>query len=211
VLAVLDDRGALTAARTAAAAALATDALAPPGPTTLGIVGTGVQARLAAPWLRHLRTVDRVLVAGRRPEAVRALAAGVPGAEPATIDDVLRGADAILTATASTAALFPADAAPDRPRHVTALGADMPGKQELPAELFRGATVVVDDLAQALDHGDLHHAVAAGTARAADVRTLGSVLRDGAPRPAGGTSIADLTGVGALDAAVAGAVLDALA
>lgn len=208
VLAVLDDEGWLTAARTAAAAALATDALAPPGSLTLGIIGTGVQAGLAPEWLRLLRPVERVLVAGRRPEAAAALARRIEGAAAVAPSEVLAQADAIVTATASTEPLFSADEA--RPGvHFTALGADMPGKQELPAALFEHATVVVDDLDQAMDHGDLGHAARAGTASAAAAWLLGDVLRDRLRAPAGATTIADLTGVGALDAAVADAVLAA--
>jgi ornithine cyclodeaminase len=209
VLAVLDDRGSLTAARTAAAGALATDALAPAGPLTLGVIGTGVQASLAAPWLRHLRTVERVLFAGRRAEAVEALAAQTPGGEASSIAELLEQADAIVTTTASTVPLFEAGDARRPELHVTALGADIHGKQELPAELFRGAFVVVDDRAQTLDHGDLSHAVAAGAADPDAAIELGVLLRDRPPRPPG-TTIADLTGVGALDAAVADAVLVAL-
>lgn len=208
VLAVLDDEGWLTAARTAAAAALATDALAPPGSLTLGIIGTGVQAGLALEWLRLLRPVERVLVAGRRPVATAALARRIEGAAAVAPSEVLAQADAIVTATASTEPLFSADEA--RPGvHFTALGADMPGKQELPAALFENATVVVDDIDQAMDHGDLAHAARAGTASAAAAWLLGDVLRDRLRGPAGATTIADLTGVGALDAAVADAVLAA--
>jgi ornithine cyclodeaminase/alanine dehydrogenase-like protein (mu-crystallin family) len=209
VLAVLDDRGWLTAARTAAAAALATDALATPGPLTLGIVGTGVQASLAPEWLRLLRPVQRVLVAGRRPEAARELAQRSEGAVATTLTDLLAHADAIVTATASTRALFPVTSITPG-THFTALGADMPGKQELPEQLFTEAFVTVDDLDQASNHGELAHAVRAGTAHPDRVTLLGSVLRDQPPRPPNITTIADLAGVGALDAAVAEKLLAAV-
>jgi ornithine cyclodeaminase/alanine dehydrogenase-like protein (mu-crystallin family) len=202
VLAILDDRGWLTATRTAAAAALATDALAPPGPLTLGVIGTGTQASLAADWLRLLRPVKSVLIAGRRPEAARDLAQRIGGAAAASLSDVLAQADVVLTATASATALFPANAA--RPgTHFTALGADMPGKQELPEGLFAAACVTVDDLDQASDHGELAHALRARVLTADRVMLLGSVLRDQPDRPPNVTTIADLTGVGALDAALA--------
>lgn len=209
VEAVLDDGGWLTAVRTAAATALATDALAPPGRLTLGVVGTGTQARLAPAWLALLRPLDRVLVSGRRPEAARALAATIEGGEAVTLPELLRAADAVVTATASTAPLFQAtDARPGT--HFTAVGADMPGKHELPPELLADAQVVVDDRDQAADHGDLAAAIRAGTASAADAVLLGDVLRDGRRRRPGETTIADLTGVGAVDAAVAEAVLTAV-
>jgi ornithine cyclodeaminase/alanine dehydrogenase-like protein (mu-crystallin family) len=208
ILAVLDDRGWLTAARTAAAAALATDALARPGPLTLGIIGTGTQARLAAQWLRLLRPVERVLISGRRPEAACELARKTDGAVATSLEELLAQADAVITATASTRALFPASAATSG-THFTALGADMPGKQELPEALFVEACVVVDDLEQAIDHGDLAHALRAGTTHSDRVTLLGSLLRDGHHAPPNATTIADLTGVGAVDAALADKLLAA--
>lgn len=91
-------------------------------------------------------------------------------------------------------------------RHVTAIGTDLPGKSELPpALLARANTICTDDHEQCLDHGDFGNAVRAGVV-ASDVDTaVGTVLRDGFAGPAGLT-IADLTGVGATDAAVASAV-----
>jgi ornithine cyclodeaminase/alanine dehydrogenase-like protein (mu-crystallin family) len=202
VLAILADNGWLTAWRTAAASALATDALSRPGPLTLAIIGTGRQARLAADWHRRLRPLRRVIITGRRPEAVASLAQDIGAQAAATIVDALAAADAVVTATASTEPLFAAPAV--RPgTHITALGADLPGKQELPIDLLSGALLVADDLNQTLDHGDLSFGMRAGLVDPTDVHLLGHVLRDGIERPPGAITIADLTGVGALDAAVA--------
>jgi ornithine cyclodeaminase/alanine dehydrogenase-like protein (mu-crystallin family) len=202
VLAILDDYGWLTAWRTAAAAALATDVLSRPGPLTLAIIGTGLQARLAAEWHRLLRPLRRVIIAGRRPEAVASFAR-VPGVETApTIADALAVADAVVTATASTKPLFAAAAV--RPgTHITAVGADLPGKQELPVDLLTTAVLIADDLEQTLDHGDLAQGMRAGFIDPTVVRLLGQVLRDGFERPSDAITVADLTGVGAVDAAVA--------
>lgn len=59
IRALLDDRGLLTAWRTAAAGALITHAMARPGADTLGVFGTGEQARLQASWLAKLRPSAR--------------------------------------------------------------------------------------------------------------------------------------------------------
>lgn len=86
----------------------------------------------------------------------------------------------------------------------------MPGKNELPPELFAAAGLIVtDDHDQCLDHGDFGNAVRAGHARPGVDVAAGTVLRAGGADPAL-FSIADLTGVGAVDAAVACAVLDHL-
>jgi ornithine cyclodeaminase/alanine dehydrogenase-like protein (mu-crystallin family) len=94
---------------------------------------------------------------------------------------------------------------------IAAVGADSPDKSELAPVLFRGATVVVDLLSQALAMGDLRHAVAAGAVSAAQVHAeLGEVV---AGRKAGRTgddeiAIFDSTGMGIQDVASAARVYE---
>ncbi|MFF7215123.1 ornithine cyclodeaminase family protein [Streptomyces sp. NPDC008238] len=209
VRAVLDDGGRLTAWRTAAAGALAGHALARPGARSVGVFGTGEQARLQVRWLAMLRPVGRVHVHGRDARRTGALcehlAAHGLDAVPATAAEAA-AADVVVTATPATAPVL--DAAAVRPgAHVTAVGADMPHKNELPPALFsRAAVIATDDHEQCLHHGDLAHAVRAGAVRAdADV-PLGALLVTPPERADAAVTIADLTGVGALDAAVASAV-----
>ncbi|WP_415853321.1 ornithine cyclodeaminase family protein [Sinomonas sp. G460-2] len=213
---VLADEGWITAWRTAAVGALATHTLAPPEITEVGILGTGLQARLQIEWLDKLRPLGSVKVWGRRANAAQKLsadlcAAGID-ARASDLEDVMQQ-DCIITATASTAPLAPS-AAFQQVRHVTALGADMPGKMELPSELFARATeVVTDDHEQCLEYSDFGIAVREGFIPGTADVPLGFVLRDGlgpSGRDPNALTIADLTGVGATDAAVANAVIDAL-
>ena len=154
-----------------------------------------------------LRPINRVRVWGRRPEAAEKLceafrASGLD-ARPDALEE---GAPCVITTTAARTPL-PAEAFRNA-IHVTGVGTDMPGKHELPDELFADALVATDDHGQCLDHGDFGNAVRAGVI-AADVDVaVGAVLRDGRPEHSG-RSIADLTGIGASDAAVASAVLRA--
>ncbi len=207
--AVLADEGWLTAWRTAAAGALITHALAPAEVSEVAVLGTGLQARLQVEWLTILRPLTLVKVWGRHAAAVRRLCADLQDAGiaacPAGIDEAA-GTACVITATAATAPLAPA-AAFGSAGHVTAIGADMPGKNELPPALFaRAAVIATDDHAQCLDHGDFGNAVRTGhVAPDADI-PVGVILRDGMHARTG-PSIADLTGVGAADAGVAAAVL----
>jgi ornithine cyclodeaminase len=96
--------------------------------------------------------------------------------------------------------------------HITAVGSDLPDKQELEPSLLARSTVVADHLAQCLTQGEIHHAVAAGTITAADVHAELGEIAAGSKR--GRTSkdevtVADLTGVGVLDAAMANYVVAA--
>lgn len=182
----------------------------------MGVFGTGAQARLQVRWLAMLRPVGRVLVHGRDGGRAAALcehlAAHGLSAGPASAAEAA-GADIVVTATPATSPVLDADAV--RPgAHVTAVGADMPHKNELPPALFaRAAVIATDDHEQCLHHGDLAHAVRAGAVpHDADV-PLGALLRtppdrrDRRDRTDATVTIADLTGVGALDAAVASAVV----
>ncbi|MFE4518467.1 hypothetical protein ACFRMQ_30290 [Kitasatospora sp. NPDC056783] len=89
---------------------------------------------------------------------------------------------------------------------------DMPHKNELPAALFaRAALIATDDHRQCLDHGDFGHAVRAGSTAESGDTPFGLLLEGPVDRPDGAITVADLTGVGAVDAALASAVLRELA
>ncbi|MEV0986873.1 ornithine cyclodeaminase family protein [Streptomyces sp. NPDC049949] len=211
--AILDDRGLLTAWRTAAAGALITHTMARPDASTLAVFGTGEQARLQATWLAELRPIATVLVHGRTVHKANALCeqlhtAGLR-ARPATAQEAA-AADMIITTTPATAPVLDASYVREG-AHVTGIGADMPHKNELPPELFaRAQLIATDDHAQCLDHGDFGHAVRAGaTAPDSDV-PVGRLLKTPPDRLETAITVADLTGVGALDAALASAILHRL-
>jgi ornithine cyclodeaminase len=121
--------------------------------------------------------------------------------------DGLDGAACVIATTAARSAL-PAEAFRSAV-HITGIGTDMPGKGELPVEVFAGAVIATDDHEQCLDHGDFGNAVRAGVVAADVDLAVGAVLRDGVVDRVR-RSVADLTGIGAADAAVAGAVLGQL-
>jgi ornithine cyclodeaminase len=174
------------------------------------VFGTGLQARLQVEWLARLRPIDQVLVSGREQQATARFCAalGVP-ARPAAPEHTA-SSQIIITATPATTPLFPA-AAISRGAHVTGIGTDMPHKNELPPPLFaRAAVIATDDHLQCLHHGDLRHAVRGGEVAAdADV-AIGTILRDGLDRRQGDITVADLTGIGAADAALATAITSSL-
>jgi ornithine cyclodeaminase len=210
---VLDDKGWLTNARTAAAGALAAQAGAPSGVTGVGIVGTGEQAELQAKWTCRLLGIEAVTVFGRTASHVqdyveRMTRDGFSVTVAPDIPSLMQSCNLVITTTPSKAALIMAgDVRPGT--HIVAMGTDNPGKQELDAALFaRAAVIMVDDHDQCVHHGDLGHAVRGGLVpEDADI-ALGAVLAGERP---GRTSdnditIADLTGIAAEDMAVAGLV-----
>jgi ornithine cyclodeaminase len=209
--ALLQDGGWLTAWRTAAATVVAASILAPRTQLPIGVVGTGLQARLALEWLPEVFGSRPCIVWGRSVTKARTLTEAAGSASrPVTaverIEALLEACDVVVTCTPAQAPLFAA--ASVRPgTHIVALGADSPGKQELPAELFRGAArVLTDDHAQCLDHGDFGAAVRAGAVGADADTLLGVALAAHQPLERGpdDVTIVDLTGIAAEDIAIAG-------
>jgi ornithine cyclodeaminase len=210
--AVLLDHGRLTDLRTAAAGAVAARALAPPTAACIGVLGAGVQARLQLRLLAAVTPCREVAAWSRTRARAERLAedAARDGFRVTVLDyavAVAERADLLVTTTAARGPLFPADAV--RPgTHVTAVGADAPGKQELdPALLGRAALVVADSVSQCAHHGELAHALAAGAVRLDDVRELGALLDAPAPRGAADITVCDLTGVAVQDIVIARHVL----
>ncbi|MGZ8567554.1 MAG: ornithine cyclodeaminase family protein [Actinomycetota bacterium] len=205
-LAVLLDGGYLTDLRTGAAGGVAARHLAREDAAVVGVLGTGIQARRQVGALRVVRpSVAEVRVWGRDAAKAAAAADAVRGVPVGTVEEAVRDADVVVTCTASREPLVRAAwLAPGA--HVTAVGSDGPGKQELDPEVLRRANVLVMDAKeQCLRLGELQHAPAEAD-RAVE---LGAVCADAVP---GRTApeqltVCDLTGVGVQDVAAAAAAL----
>jgi len=210
---IFQDEGYLTDIRTAAAGAVAAKYLAPERIDCIGIIGAGLQARLQLEYLREVTACRRVKLWARAADRARALK--VPGfdievaASPAA---VAASARLIVTTTASKAWLLGAvDVRPGT--HITALGADGGGKQELEPRLFALAKLrAVDSLSQCSKYGDSSYALAQGLIELPDLVELGRVIEDKALRRSSDEdiSIADLTGVAVQDMAIAELALQGL-
>lgn len=185
-LAIMDGLS-ITRLRTGAATGVATKALAKPRIDRLGLVGCGAQAWYQLEAVLQVRRVREVAVWGFRPGEARRFCDRVRRRVAAALVPVssvracVEGADLVVTITSSRRPLVQrAWVAPGT--HVNAIGADAPGKQELDPQVLRAATVVVDDLAQAVHGGEINVPVARGQfSRRAIHATLGEVLLGRAP------------------------------
>lgn len=164
-VALLADEGFLTDARTAAVSALVSRELGR-SDTSLGILGSGIQARLQAQMHASVLDLERIWIWGRTPERVESCARDlrglVPGAEvkiASTPSEVARNTRLITTVTAARRPLLSAaDLQPGT--HIAAVGSDSPGKQELDPDILEHASLVlVDSLAQCERLGELQHAI----------------------------------------------------
>ena len=212
-VALLLDNGFLTDIRTAAAGAVAAELLARERFDTVGVIGAGVQGREQVRCLATVRPFSRVVVWSRTPESADRYcgamsALGFDVRAVSSPQAVCEAAELLITATPSRTPLVRAEWL-NEGVHVTALGSDSAGKQELDAEcLDRADLVVVDRFAQCSAFGELKHAIGAGLLTRNDVHgELGAIV---AGRLPGRTNdreitIADLTGVGFQDTAIASA------
>lgn len=177
-LLALMDSATVTAWRTGLAAALGTHLLAAPGEDpVLGVIGAGAQAELMVRGLGTLRRHRELVVHDADPDRARDFAARHDGRLLSSAEEVAAAADIVLLATWSRSPLLRlADTRPGQ--HVTSLGADEPGKQELSADLLESALLVVDDRELAAAMGAL---AAAGLPASAAEATLGEVLHGDHP------------------------------
>jgi len=204
--ALLLDGGELTDLRTGAAGGVAARWLAPSAVRRVAVIGTGIQARRQVEALRVVHPeVREVRVWGRDPARTAAAAADVGGEVAHTVEQAAAAADVVITCTASREPLVFLDMlAPGA--HVTAVGSDGAGKQELDPAIVRAAdVVVVDSLDQCRRLGELQHA----PGEAARAVELGDVIAGRAPGRTDDAqqTVCDLTGVGVQDVAAATAVL----
>lgn len=211
--ALLLDNGYLTDVRTGAAGAVAARHLARQSIDTVGVIGAGAQARYQVRALALVRRFTRLLVYSQTPERVEQYAAdmrqelGVTVETLASAEAVVRGSDLLITTTPAKSPVVQADWLHPG-LHITAMGSDAEGKQELHADVIARADVVVcDRKSQAFRLGELHHAREAGLLAEDDphVIELGDITVGRSPGRQNDQQItvADLTGTGAQDTAIA--------
>jgi ornithine cyclodeaminase/alanine dehydrogenase-like protein (mu-crystallin family) len=192
-LAVMDGR-VITEMRTAAVSAVAAAALAPPTASSLGILGSGVQARSHIRALRLVRPVLKDIRIWSRTEANAERLAEETGARAVAIEDAA-AADVVLTVTASPAPVLEGRWLGAHAL-VLAVGATGASLRELDDEAMLSSTVVVESRSCAeRESGDVR--LSGATVRA----EIGEILSGSLAAPIGrrivfksvGMAIEDLT------------------
>jgi len=198
------DAAAVTALRTGAAAVLAAETLGRDG--RAAVIGAGVNGEAAARTFVArgrdvlLYDVDAV----RATEVAKRVGAGVADSR----DEAL-AADVVVTVTPGRKVVF--DEGSLRPgQHVSLMGADGPGKQEIAAGELARVHAFCDDWEQASHNGDLVHAVEAGVVTRGHVAQLGDVLLGTADGRQSDRDITifDSTGLAIQDLAIALAAIE---
>ncbi|MFK7934973.1 MAG: ornithine cyclodeaminase family protein [Saprospiraceae bacterium] len=211
-IAILLDEGMLTDIRTAAAGALAAQYFAPKTVKAIGIIGTGIQARLQLEYLWSVVDCDSVWVWGRNRAKAEQFKADMGSnftinvAETAA--EVAQHCNLIVTTTPAEVPLLWAKDIQSG-THITAVGSDTHKKQELDSALLQRADLVIaDSLPQSQSRGEIFRATQAGAITAAKVVELGTAIQNPQlqRRNNDQISIVDLTGVAVQDIMIATAV-----
>ncbi|MFI2187665.1 ornithine cyclodeaminase family protein [Streptomyces sioyaensis] len=143
------EAGAVTALRTAAASAVATDALALPDAGDLALIGAGTQARshlLALSEIRRLRRVRFWNRGSARAEEFLTWARAQLDVDITLMNtpaEALRGADLVCTTVNTTDPVVCADDLAEGV-HLNAVGSSVPGKRELSSDAVASCSVFVD-------------------------------------------------------------------
>lgn len=145
----------LTAIRTAASSAVATDILARTDAESVGLFGAGRQAEAHVPAIQQVRDISRVIVysrhKGRREAFAKQISRDcevdtVPSNSP---EEVVRESDLLVTATTSHNPLFKGELIKSG-SHVNAIGAAEPDAREVDTSLVKRSILVVDSREQAI-------------------------------------------------------------
>jgi ectoine utilization protein EutC len=210
--AALFDNGYLTHVRTGAAGAIAAKYLARQRIETVGVIGSGAQARYQLLALREVRAFSRVLAYSPNPDHLNRYtvemseALGLPVEAAAGPEAVVRGCDLLVTTTPSAEPIVRAEWLHPG-LHITAMGSDSEHKQELEPGVLAAADRRVCDLkSQCFRLGEHHHALEAGLLSPdSAVDELGEIAAGRKPGRVSDSEITvcDLTGVGIQDTAIA--------
>ena len=212
--ALLLDEGWLTALRTALAGRIVAELCAPTEIPAIGIVGCGMQALLQLQQLKPLTACREVWVWGRNESALQAYRrrAEAEGFRVHTTQDAAELAThcrLIITTTPSREPILRAtDIRPGT--HITAVGADSHGKQELESGLVARADVLLaDSVSQCTEYGEIATAYQQGLLASIPLVELGTALAQGKKVRSDPEQItlADLTGLAIQDVQIVKGIL----
>ena len=189
--------GEVTAIRTAAASAAATEALARPDACTLAILGTGEQARMHALAIAAARKLDDIRIWGRSLEKAEALAGklkaelGLQVNAHRTVADAVRDAGIICTVSAAHDPIL-LNAWVSDGAHVNVVGSSRAGPREIDDALVMRGRLFADHREGVLRQGaEFLHAKASGLID--DSHLLGEIGEVMAGRISGRSTRTDVT------------------
>ncbi|MEM7034229.1 MAG: ornithine cyclodeaminase family protein, partial [Chloroflexota bacterium] len=159
----LADATFLTALRTGAASAIASQAMAIDESCTIGLIGAGAQAMTQLHALSRCFDIKQVYVYDVNPavcdsffERVAFMGLNLTSITANNLDQLVRQADIICTTTSVDIGAGPVfhDGETKPHLHINAVGSDFPGKTEIPISLLKRSFVCPDFPEQAFKEGE---------------------------------------------------------
>jgi len=217
VLCILLDQGHLTDVRTAAAGAVAAKYLGPKDVHKIGIFGAGIQGRIQLKFLKSITKCRQVMVWGINQQELGSYKNDM---EPLDFNiqttmepgDIASSCNLIVTCTPSKKPLLQAKQI-RKGTHITAMGSDIPEKQELDSDILKKADkVVVDSISQVQERGESFHAMEDGAINKDDLKELGTVIENKEFQRSSEDEITvtDLTGIAVQDLQISKAVWEVI-
>ncbi len=210
--AVLLDEGYLTDIRTAAAGALSAKYFAPKEIKAVGIIGTGIQAKLQLQYLQTHTPCNSVWVWGRTKVNAEKFANELGTDFDIHIaespSELAKHCNLIVTTTPSELPLLKAEDI-QKGTHITAVGSDTEHKQELESKLLEKADIIISDsIPQSKSRGEVYRAIKDGEINEDQIIELGTALQNLELQRTNEDqiTIVDLTGVAVQDIMITKAV-----
>lgn len=215
LLAVLLDEGCLTDMRTGAAGCIAAKYLAPKNVSCVGIIGTGGQAFYQLRLLEFGTKCRQAMIWGRDEGKAKKLKDhpdlhGWNLEVAKDLNELTSACNLIVTTTSSSKPLLWAHQIQPG-THITAIGTDDFGKQELDPEIFmKTDRIVVDSRSQCAEFGDVSYAIRQNLLKKERLIELGEIIDNSFLGRNSETEItvADLTGVAIQDLQIATVIFD---
>jgi alanine dehydrogenase len=194
----------ITDMRTGAAGGIAAKYLARKDSRVVGLVGAGAQARTqlmallqvyrkleVRVWSRTEETKEKFLAEIRQAygDVVRIISA-------ASVRKTVEGADVVVTTTPSRTPLVMDDMV-SAGTHITCIGADAVGKEELDPNILKRAKIVVDDWTQASHSGEINVPISSGIITKGNIwAEIGEIVASLKPGRQGADEITVFTSTG---------------
>ena len=205
---ILLDDGHLTNIRTAAAGALAVKCFSSNKTGSIGIIGSGVQARLQLEYIQKNSPCNKVFLWGRNKKKIQEFYLEIKNNYTVEITssprDLARKSNIIVTTTASEFPLLKSNDIKSGSL-IVAIGSDTENKQELDSEILRDASLVItDSISQSKSRGEIFKALTKGVINEKQVMEFGNAIQNkNLSRINNKTVVVDLTGVAVQDVAIA--------
>ena len=182
---------------------------------SIGVIGTGRQARLQVTYLKNITNCRTVNVWGRSKKKSQKykedlLKFGFDVKISKSVKELAKVSNLIITTTSSEEPLLH-ESDIKLGTHITAVGADTASKRELDISIFNRADLIIaDSISQCQVRGEISHALLKNIISSDEIIELGSILSG---KRQGRTSkdqisVVDLTGVAVQDLQIAKAIYE---